>query len=304
MGSCPDAIEKIGQHSIFCGIICGLLCATGIIIVAVISPRENTTDCADSQNSLAVLQLAEDLLSKTKEFYHSCAHKSATDVPGVTGVTDVLPQERPRDCSEILDKSNSISGVYTVWPTGNFTSEKYIRVYCDMSIEGEIWMVIQRRFYPGKQKFDLKWENYKKGFGDLSNEFWLGNENIYTLTNQAPYEVRFDLEDANGEHRFAVYSNFRIDDEASRYLLHINNYYGNAGDGMKFYNGQRFATRDNDLMEVASKMRGPWWFFEWSYVNLNGLYMAGENSPQSMHWYLWKKNVGLAGVQIKMRLKS
>ncbi|GIY45582.1 techylectin-5A, partial [Caerostris extrusa] len=98
-----------------------------------------------------------------------------------------------------------------------------------MSIDGEGWTVIQRRGkFPKKQNFNLKWEDYKNGFGDLMQEFWLGNENIYALTNQGECEVRFDMQDNEGNTRFAVYSNFKIDDESSGYVLHIGNYTGNA----------------------------------------------------------------------------
>ena len=63
--------------------------------------------------------------------------------------------------------------------------------------------VIQRRGdYRGpRQSFNKDWEEYKYGFGDPDQEFWLGNENIYMLTRSDDYELRIQLEDFEGNHR-------------------------------------------------------------------------------------------------------
>lgn len=45
------------------------------------------------------------------------------------------------------------------------------------------WTLIQRR-EDGSVDFYKTWDEYKKGFGHLEGEFWLGLEHIYQLTNQ------------------------------------------------------------------------------------------------------------------------
>lgn len=57
----------------------------------------------------------------------------------------------------------------------------------------------------------------------------LGNDNIFALTNQKLYSVRFDLEDDEETKKYALYDNFWIDDESKKYTLHIAHYSGNAG---------------------------------------------------------------------------
>lgn len=63
--------------------------------------------------------------------------------------------------------------------------------------------VIQRRddFGEPKENFNRDWTDYKNGFGDPAREFWLGNENIYMLTNNDDYSLRVELEDFEGNKR-------------------------------------------------------------------------------------------------------
>lgn len=64
--------------------------------------------------------------------------------------------------------------------------------------------VIQRRddFGEPRENFNRDWGDYKNGFGDPAKEFWLGNENIYMLTNNEDYILRVELEDFEGNKRY------------------------------------------------------------------------------------------------------
>jgi ficolin len=48
------------------------------------------------------------------------------------------------------------------------------------------WTVIQRRV-DGRENFSRDWDDYKEGFGNLQDEFWLGNEKIHQLTLQGEF---------------------------------------------------------------------------------------------------------------------
>jgi hypothetical protein len=135
--------------------------------------------------------------------------------------------------------------------------------------------VIQRRdeFGEPRENFNRDWADYKNGFGDPGKEFWLGNENIYMLTNNEDYALRVELEDFEGnkrygsespvkakfianllyfDYRYAQYSHFKIHSEADYYKLEIDGYEGTAGDSLNdpWYgsNNSPFSTynRDND----------------------------------------------------------
>ena len=87
--------------------------------------------------------------------------------------------------------------------------------------------VFQRR-QDGSEDFFRSWEDYKNGFGNLSGEFWLGNENIYALTRQGFHQLRVDIADWSGNKQYAVYDNFSIRPESDSYRLYIGSYHGNA----------------------------------------------------------------------------
>ena len=71
--------------------------------------------------------------------------------------------------------------------------------------------VIQRRDDYGepRENFNRDWADYKRGFGNLSREFWLGNDNIHQLTKSGDKKLRVELESFDGRTAWAEYNTFR-----------------------------------------------------------------------------------------------
>ncbi|GBO43623.1 Techylectin-5A, partial [Araneus ventricosus] len=137
----------------------------------------------------------------------------------------IISDENIRDCSEVLASGRNESGVYTIWPKEPSTTGKPLQVYCDMETDGGGWTVIQRRGkFPVQQDFYKDWESYKNGFGNITQEFWLGNENIRVLC-EGGCKIRFELQAENGEKGFAIYQSFTL---SSSYVIHISDYSGDA----------------------------------------------------------------------------
>ncbi|KAF8787968.1 Techylectin-5B like protein [Argiope bruennichi] len=137
----------------------------------------NSTEEAgcDGEKSLAYIEITKKLISDVRENFPSCNRLIIDDYRNDT------KEEKFNDCSEILSTGRTKSGVYTIWPS-YLPAEKSLKVYCDMETDGGGWTVIQRRGkFPIQQDFYLDWESYKNGFGNLMQEFWLGNENIRVL---------------------------------------------------------------------------------------------------------------------------
>ncbi|XP_041490289.1 tenascin-X isoform X1 [Microtus oregoni] len=193
----------------------------------------------------------------------------------------------PRDCGEEMQNGPSTSKTTTIFLNGN--RERPLDVFCDMETDGGGWLVFQRRM-DGQTDFWRDWEEYAHGFGNISREFWLGNEVLHSLTQAGDYSMRVDLR-AGKEAVFAQYDFFRVDSATENYRLHLEGYHGTAGDSMSYHSGSVFSARDRDpnnlLISCAVSYRGAWWYKNCHYANLNGLY-GSTVDHQGVSWYHWK----------------
>ncbi|CAH6790072.1 Tnxb [Phodopus roborovskii] len=193
----------------------------------------------------------------------------------------------PRDCGEEMQNGPSASKTTTIFLNGN--REQPLDVFCDMETDGGGWLVFQRRM-DGQTDFWRDWEEYAHGFGNVSREFWLGNEVLHSLTQAGDYSMRVDLR-AGNEAVFAQYDFFRVDSAMENYRLHLEGYHGTAGDSMSYHSGSVFSARDRDpnnlLISCAVSYRGAWWYRNCHYANLNGLY-GSTVDHQGVSWYHWK----------------
>ncbi|KAF6301680.1 fibrinogen like 2 [Rhinolophus ferrumequinum] len=183
-----------------------------------------------------------------------------------------------KDCSEYYTIGKRSSETYRVTPDPKNSS---FEVYCDMETMGGGWTVLQARL-DGSTNFTKTWQDYKRGFGNLRREFWLGNDKIHLLTKSKEMILRIDLEDFNGVKLYALYDQFYVANEFLKYRLHVGNYNGTAGDALRFskhYNHDMkfFTTPDKDNDRYPSGNCGlyyssGWWFDACLSANLNGKY--------------------------------
>ncbi|XP_075042627.1 tenascin-X isoform X2 [Mixophyes fleayi] len=207
----------------------------------------------------------------------------------------------PRDCSEQRMNGEVRNGTFTIYPRGD--KEETLTVYCDMESDGGGWIVFQRRM-DGSTDFYREWEDYKRGFGNLTSEFWLGNTALHLISSSSPHELRVDLR-AGDEAAYAVYDDFRVEAEDRQFRLRLGQYRGNAGDSMSYHNNMIFSTRDRDtqkrILPCAMSYRGAWWYKNCHYANLNGLY-ANNKDHQGINWYTWKGfEFSIPFTEMKMR---
>ncbi|KAM4615037.1 fibrinogen-like 2a [Polymixia lowei] len=184
----------------------------------------------------------------------------------------------PRDCSDynmLQERKNEVHHVTPDPRNGTFD------VFCDMESFGGGWTLIQQRLN-GSVSFNRTWAEYKKGFGNIRGEFWLGNDHIHLLTKAKDMILRIELEDFEGVREYAKFDQFYVANEFLRYRLSISGYSGTAGNAISFNkhfnHDQKFFTtpdRDNDMYpsgNCGAYYSSGWWFDACMSANLNGKY--------------------------------
>ncbi|XP_022786675.1 angiopoietin-related protein 7-like, partial [Stylophora pistillata] len=196
-----------------------------------------------------------------------------------------------KNCAELYKAGKRISGVYTIDPDNAGAFD----VFCDQKTAGGGWTVFQKRL-DGSVDFYLGWADYKRGFGNLNGEFWLGLDKIHRLTKER-CRIHVDLEDINGKTAYAEYDFFGVASERSKYRLSLGTYSGTAGDSLSYHRGSAFSTKDRDNDQngsgsCATRCKGGWWYNGNACLssNLNGLYLHGPHSTswEGVNWYKWK----------------
>ncbi|XP_041377007.1 slit homolog 3 protein-like [Gigantopelta aegis] len=189
---------------------------------------------------------------------------------------------------------------------------------CDMSTDNGGWLIFLRR-YDGAVNFNKTWNEYKYGFGELSGDFWWGNELLHTFTSAKATVMRVDMWDWKANHAYALYDSFLVDDETHNYTIHVGNYSGDAGDPFHF-NSNRFSQdnmpfstydRDNDPYNdnCARVYSSGFWYNQCWAANPTGKYYNSGSYTTRVHdgveWWTWQRDrYSLRAITMSFRPKG
>uniref|UniRef100_A0A3P8V8J7 Fibrinogen beta chain n=1 Tax=Cynoglossus semilaevis TaxID=244447 RepID=A0A3P8V8J7_CYNSE len=245
------------------------------------------------------------------------------------------------ESKDIYRRGGQDSQMYLIQPDSFFPSYK---VFCDQTSQNGGWVLIQNRM-DGSIDFGRRWDDYRRGFGNIAfesdkgfceipGEYWLGNDRISQLTKLGPTEVLIEMEDWSGDKVYAQYRQFTVQSESTSYLLAVDGYSGNAGNGlmegalqlfgenrtMTIHNGMMFSTydRDNDnwipgdpSKQCSKEDGGGWWYNRCHSANPNGRYymggaytsnMAKHGTDDGVVWLNWKGGwYSLKAISMKIR---
>uniref|UniRef100_T1JG76 Fibrinogen C-terminal domain-containing protein n=1 Tax=Strigamia maritima TaxID=126957 RepID=T1JG76_STRMM len=200
--------------------------------------------------------------------------------------------EKPSSCAELFLEGNDKSGIYIIYPRPWY-SHIPIRVYCDMETDGGGWTVIQKRNRDLEKEdkiFSIDHKNpdkFKKGFGNVNSVFWLGNDNIFILTNQDHVTLRIDLDErkfnGHGSKHWAEYHNFQILDECANYTAQLSGY-------------NKKSNLPNKLNINKSTFDGNWW-------TCDGNCTANLNYRNAIHEIQWFTATELFFAMSEMKIR-
>ena len=204
------------------------------------------------------------------------------------------------DCCQPLFLSLKTTGIYPIENGRNGFA------YCDQTTDGGGWVVVARRD-GGRRSFDKTWKQYKRGFGPLDKDFWIGLESLsYLASPSLDTELRFDMREANGSVYHAYYSHFSVGPESDNYRLTVRGFDLEKStvpyEGFSEHDGYPFSTKDNinlaDLQSLCvrrvNSSNGGWWFVEHddfcARTSINYGYFGydretGKIEPKGIPWY-------------------
>ncbi|XP_071086704.1 fibrinogen alpha chain-like [Haliotis cracherodii] len=221
---------------------------------------EAMSNCRHLQNSQAVAMMAANPCFNGGSYINS----ACSCVWGFAGTTC---ERIVRGCREAYVLGVRGMGFYEIQPFGSPIS--YI-VYCNCMWVGTIFAF--KRIIPPPPScqpisYNRTWDEYKKGFGDINCEYFLGLETIYQLNTYEKFQWNiYNLVDGKPFPAASIYLESTVlQSEATDYTIDFVRIFTRSfehGDDAfdQSQKPRKFCTFDRDCGGCAGKEGGGWWF--------------------------------------------
>lgn len=192
-----------------------------------------------------------------------------------------------------------MDGVYRfLVPERNEVQRDLHERYCAFATDGPVWTVIQSRgrSFDPPENFNRSWDEYRAGFGNLSRDFWFGNEFAHKILYRDDHELRVELQEAGEPLDWAEYPLFWLDSESYNYQLSVaGEFRGSLPDALEQHNRRDFSTYDRRSSHAksadstcAEDYGGGWWFDRCTQCNLNGEHGVHQRASPAIIWMNWR----------------
>jgi len=129
---------------------------------------------------------------------------------------------------------------------------------------------------------DQGWQAFKYGFSDATGGYWLGNENMYQMTNNGhQWNICAEVVDTAGIVYQVSYSKFIVDSESDGYTYFASGMSGSPSDMLgPDSRKNKFTSKDvnNQIGTCANQAvasKGGWW---WACSNSDKIILNGVGS--------------------------
>jgi len=159
-----------------------------------------------------------------------------------------------------------------------------------------------QQHFGGTAFFNRSWQEFKDGFGNTSDNYWIGNDRLHQLTKDGRYKLRIDLlSNFNRLWYWAEYDRVSVGNELNDYQLFVADYSGNAGDGMTVdnvnnvynLNGAKFNAYDHHSISDGCMNTN----------NVGGFWYTGSGRYTCGHALVNRKSPGFAWKSLPIGLR-
>ncbi|XP_071096697.1 microfibril-associated glycoprotein 4-like [Haliotis cracherodii] len=249
--------------------------------------------------------VCEDQYRHYNDLNNPCFHGGDYDVSNNTcvcygGYVGDLCERLMQDCSEgfLYSYYASQDANFLCHPNG---APKPIKVHCLMAWGGRTLLTTQAS---GNENFTRTWEEYKMGFGSLSGDHWLGNDNVHYITSGRTHYLLVELwtpgSDNNNQIAQGLYVDFVVGPEVDNYKMTFSSAFPNtylqqhpAG---CLVSDTPFSTPDVDHSGAAGVTRSGFWYTNPPECNPTGQLKPRDTWGGDKTDVFWKDGIDGEGV--------
>ncbi|XP_011176642.2 angiopoietin-related protein 3-like isoform X1 [Zeugodacus cucurbitae] len=191
----------------------------------------------------------------------------------------------PGSCAELMKQNVDISnGVATIYVLGYGPTDVYC--FADPTGTGCAWTVFMRRVNIG-DSFNRNWQEYKQGFGDPDQSFFLGLDRIYAQTSDRRQELGIFTKFESNDIEVEKYVHFVLGGEETGYRVEELGAFSKTSAICRLTRFSKFSTQDVDngfqYDKCAQALGMGWWYSKRckNAIKLSGV-RAYINAPTIM----------------------